>query len=88
MHLIILALNDYFVSPFYRNQCQTCVGQHVKDPVLLSCFNQISSISPENITSFKIHDNTASGSRPNNTYGQTDRHDETKKCFRYVRRRA
>lgn len=70
IHLIILALNDYFVSPFYRSQCQTYVGLHVKDPVLLSCFNQISIISPENIASFKIHDNTASRSRPNITYGQ------------------
>jgi len=72
MHIIILALNDYFVSPFCRNQYQKYLGLHVKDPVLLSDFNQISSILPENIASFKIHDNPRSGSHTNITYGQTD----------------
>jgi hypothetical protein len=61
MHLIILALNDYFVSPFCRNQYQTYWGVRVKGPVLLSDFNQISSVSPENIASFKIYKNPASG---------------------------
>jgi hypothetical protein len=63
MHLIILALNDCFVSPFFRKQYKTYFGLRVMDPVLLSDFNQISSISPENITSFKIHYNPANESR-------------------------
>jgi hypothetical protein len=76
MHLIILAVNGYFVSPFYRNQT-LYLGLRVNGLVLLSDFKQISSVSPENIVSFKIHENPASGSRANITYGQTDGHDET-----------